>query len=110
MDSKIVSRVWWSLALRGALAILFGIVAFFYTGQTLLALVYVFGVFAVLFGILLAGWPRAGAVPLTWLLGIYAIAYGATLLYYAYRLQALRHEAQSLNNVGRRWAAERAHE
>jgi uncharacterized membrane protein HdeD (DUF308 family) len=52
MDSKIVSRIWWSLVLRGVLAILFGIVAFFYTGQTLLALVYVFGVFAVLSGLL----------------------------------------------------------
>lgn len=51
MDSTIVSRIWWSLAIRGVLAILFGIVAFFYTGQTLLALVYVFGVFAVLSGI-----------------------------------------------------------
>lgn len=51
MDSKIVSRILWWLALRGMLAILFGIVAFFYTGQTLLALVYVFGVFAVLSGI-----------------------------------------------------------
>lgn len=51
MDSKMASRIWWSLALRGVLAILFGIVAFFYTGQTLLALIFVFGVFAVLSGI-----------------------------------------------------------
>ncbi len=51
MDSKLTSRIWWSLVLRGVLAILFGIVAFFYTGQTLLALIYVFGVFAVLSGI-----------------------------------------------------------
>lgn len=188
MDSKMASRIWWSLAIRGVLAILFGIVAFIYTGQTLLALVFVFGVFAVLsgittlvaavrageahqrwgwlavsgvlsvaagivafvwpgitalafvylvagwaivtggaeiafalafpdtlahpwlaglsgllsvaFGILLAVWPRAGAVTLTWLVGIYAIAYGATLLYYAYRLQALRHETQVVRDVG----------
>jgi uncharacterized membrane protein HdeD (DUF308 family) len=39
------------LAISGALASLFGIVAFVYTGQTLLALVYVFGVFAALSGI-----------------------------------------------------------
>jgi len=51
MDSKIVSRIMWWLALRGLLAILFGIVAFFYTGQTLVALAYVFGVFALLSGI-----------------------------------------------------------
>lgn len=187
MDSGIVSRIWWSLVLRGVLAILFGIVAFFYTGQTLLALVYVFGVFALLnglfaivaavrageahqrwgwlvfmgivgiaagivsfvwpgltalavvfvvaawaiitgvaeiafalswpetlahpwlagisgalsvvFGVLLAVWPRSGAITLTWLLGIYAIAYGVSLLYYAYRLRALRQDVQSA--VGR---------
>jgi uncharacterized membrane protein HdeD (DUF308 family)/pimeloyl-ACP methyl ester carboxylesterase len=51
MDAKIVSGIWWSLVVRGVLAILFGIVAFFYTGQTLVALVYVFGVFALLSGI-----------------------------------------------------------
>lgn len=178
MDTSMVSRIWWAIALRGVLAILFGIVALFYTGSTLLALVYVFGVFAVLngvfaivaavrageahqrwgwlivagvvgvaagvvsfvwpgitalavvflvaawaiisgvaeigfalsfpdtlahpwlaalsgaisvlYGIVLAVWPRSGAVALTWLLGIYAIAYGASLLYYAYRMQALR--------------------
>ena len=48
--SNTMSRVWWSLALRGVLAILFGIVVLFYTGATLLALVLVFGVFALLSG------------------------------------------------------------
>jgi uncharacterized membrane protein HdeD (DUF308 family) len=67
MDSKIVSRIWWSLAVRGALAILFGIVAFFYTSQTLLALVYVFGVFAVLSGIAtLVAAVRAGEAHQRW--------------------------------------------
>ncbi len=51
MDSKTVSRIWWSLTLRGILAIFFGVVAFFFTGQTLLAMVLVFGVFAVLSGV-----------------------------------------------------------
>lgn len=51
MDSKVISRIWWSLVIRGVLAILFGIVAFIFTGQTMLALVYVFGVFALLSGI-----------------------------------------------------------
>jgi len=178
MDKAMISRVWWAIALRGVLAILFGVVALFYTNSTLLALVYVFGAYAVLngllaivaavrageahlrwgwlafagivsvaagvvsfvwpgitalavvlviatwaiivgvaeiafalawpntlahpwlgalagaisvvYGVLLALWPRSGAAALTWLLGIYAIVYGATLLYYAYRLQALR--------------------
>src|SRR3954465_6982432 len=51
MDSKILSAIWWSLAIRGVLAIVFGLVAFFYTGQTILALIYVFGVFALLSGL-----------------------------------------------------------
>src|SRR5215468_4102306 len=67
MDSKVVSRIWWSVVLRGVLAILFGIVAFFYTGQTLLALVYVFGVFAVLPGIVtLVAAVRAGEAHQRW--------------------------------------------
>ena len=196
MDSKIVSRIWWSLALRGLLAVVFGIFAFVFTGQTMLALVYVFGVFAtltgvmsltaavrageahqrwamlalsgvlsissgviafiwpgatalavvlliafwaittgtmevafalaqpsglphrglavfsgvlsVIFGILLAAWPPAGVVTLTWLVGIYAVSHGATLLYYAYRLQTLRHGVQSLRKFGQRAIAEGA--
>lgn len=192
MDSKVASRIWWSLAIRGVLAILFGIVAFVYTGQTLLALVFVFGVFAVLsgiasivaavrsgeahqrwgwlaasgllsiaagivafvwpgltalaivyligawaivtgvfeiayalalpdtlahpwlaalsgvlsvvFGIVLAVWPISGAVTLTWLVGIYAILYGATMLYYAYQLQALRHEVEAAQQGSARHA------
>jgi uncharacterized membrane protein HdeD (DUF308 family) len=192
MDSKLASRIWWSLAIRGVLAILFGIVAFVYTGQTLLALVFVFGVFAVLsgiasivaavrsgeahqrwgwlaasgllsiaagivafvrpgltalaivyligawaivtgvfeiayalalpdtlahpwlaalsgvlsvvFGIVLAVWPISGAITLTWLVGIYAVLYGVTMLYYAYRLQALRHEVEAAQQVTARHA------
>lgn len=193
MDSKIIERIWWAIAVRGVLAILFGLVALFFTRTTLLALVYVFGTFAILsgitaiivavrageahyrwgwlafsggvgvvlglvsfvwpgitalafvylvaiwaivigvaeiafalhwpdtlahpvlatlagalsvvFGILLAVRPRAGAVTLTWLIGIYAILYGATLVYYAFRLQGLRHEVQSLKSVGHQVAA-----
>src|SRR5262245_66642475 len=67
MDSKIVSGIWWSLLIRGILAILFGIVAFFYTGQTLVALVYVFGVFALLSGIaMLSAAVRAGEAHQRW--------------------------------------------
>jgi uncharacterized membrane protein HdeD (DUF308 family) len=194
MDSKIVSAVWWSLAIRGALAIVFGLVAFFYTSQTITALIYVFGVFAllsglatlvtavrageahqrwrwlaasgvigvlvgvvcfmnpnatavafvyiiaawailtgtaeiafalalpdtlmhpwlaalagalsVLFGILLAVWTRSGETALAWLIGIYAILYGATMLYYAFLLQAARTGAQAFSNAGHRLASE----
>lgn len=67
MDSKIASRIWWSLVIRGVLAIVFGIVAFIYTGQTLLSLVLVFGVFAVLSGIAsLVAAVRAGEAHQRW--------------------------------------------
>jgi len=194
MDKETMKRVWWAIVLRGALAIVFGLVALFYTGATLRALVYVFGVFAllnglfaivaaarageahlrwgwlatagvagvaagvvsfvwpgvtalvfvflvaawaivngvaeiafalqwpdtlahpwlaafsgalsVLFGILLAVWPRSGETTLTWLIGIYAIIYGATLLYYGYRLRALRDEVRAIGrDLGRARAA-----
>jgi uncharacterized membrane protein HdeD (DUF308 family) len=187
MEKDTLKRVWWAIAIRGALAMVFGLVALFYTSATLRALVYVFGVFAllnglfaivaavrageahvrwgwlaaagiagvatgvvsfvwpgvialvfvyvvaawaiivgvaeiafalqwpdtlphpwlaslsgalsVLFGILLAIWPRSGEAALTWLIGIYAIVYGATLLYYGYRLQALRHEVGAISRT-----------
>ena len=67
MDTQVASGIQWWLALRGVLAILFGIVAFFYTSQTLLALIYVFGVFAVLSGILsLVAAVRAGEAHQRW--------------------------------------------
>jgi uncharacterized membrane protein HdeD (DUF308 family) len=67
MDSKIVSGIWWSLVIRGVLAILFGLVAFFYTGQTITALIYVFGVFALLSGIVtLVAAVRAGEAHQHW--------------------------------------------
>lgn len=67
------------------------------------------GLLSVIFGLLLAVWPCSGAVALTWLVGIYAIAYSVTLLYYAYRLQALRNEARSLGSLGQRTTTEGAH-
>ncbi len=46
-----LARHWWMLALRGALAILIGIVAFVKPGITLLALILLFGIYALLDGI-----------------------------------------------------------
>jgi uncharacterized membrane protein HdeD (DUF308 family) len=67
MDAKIVSGIWWALVIRGVLAVVFGILAFFYTGQTLVALVYVFGVFALLSGIVtLIAAVRAGEAHQRW--------------------------------------------
>src|SRR5581483_1065616 len=46
-----MSRNWWSLLVRGILAIIFGLVALFFPGITLLALVLLFGAYAFVDGI-----------------------------------------------------------
>jgi uncharacterized membrane protein HdeD (DUF308 family) len=65
--NKILSAIGWSLAIRGVLAVLFGVVAFFYTGQTITALIYVFGAFALLSGLVtLVAAVRAGEAHEHW--------------------------------------------
>lgn len=81
MDTKIVSRIWWAVALRGILAVLFGIIALIFTGQTLLALVYVFGAFALLSGLMeIVTAVRAGEAHVRWgwlaVAGIVGVAAG----------------------------------
>lgn len=49
---EVLARNWWALALRGVLAVLFGIVAFVLPGTALLALAYFFGTYAFLDGVL----------------------------------------------------------
>jgi uncharacterized membrane protein HdeD (DUF308 family) len=46
-----VARAWWLVALRGILAILFGLFAFFYPGVTLVVLVAFFGAYMFVDGI-----------------------------------------------------------
>lgn len=41
---------WWTLALRGVLAIIFGVLAFMWPGLTLLSLVFIFGAYALVDG------------------------------------------------------------
>jgi len=59
----LIAHNWWSLALRGFIAILVGIATFVWPGVTLTALVLVFGAYALIDGVLsLAGaWRRSQA-------------------------------------------------
>jgi uncharacterized membrane protein HdeD (DUF308 family) len=50
MLDQLASR-WWLLALRGALAILFGILALVWPGVTIAALVFLFGAYAIVDGV-----------------------------------------------------------
>jgi uncharacterized membrane protein HdeD (DUF308 family) len=83
----IVARNWWTLVLRGVVAILFGVVAWIWTGDTLRVLVYLFGAYALVDGVfalaaIVIGGGREGRwLPLL-IEGIAGIAAGiATLLW-----------------------------
>jgi uncharacterized membrane protein HdeD (DUF308 family) len=47
----LLARRWWALALRGLVAVLFGLLTFFIPGITLISLVLLFGFYALLDGI-----------------------------------------------------------
>ena len=75
------AQSWWALALRGALAVVFGVIAFVSPGLTALALVLAFGVYALLDGILAvaADLLTAGSGGRWWplvLIGLVGIAAG----------------------------------
>lgn len=77
----VFSHNWWMIALRGLIAIIFGVLAFAVPGITLLGLVFLFGFYAIANGILALihafsapkGYPRFGALIFT---GIISIAAG----------------------------------
>jgi uncharacterized membrane protein HdeD (DUF308 family) len=62
-----LARNWWSIALRGAAAIMFGLIALFWPPAAVVALVTVFGAYAVVDGIFnLVGAVRAGRSGQRW--------------------------------------------
>jgi uncharacterized membrane protein HdeD (DUF308 family) len=74
---------WWLVLLRGIAAIVFGILAFFWPGLTLLALIFMWGIYAIADGILalwaaIASKGPANIAPRWWLAiaGIAGIAAG----------------------------------
>ena len=102
---KALADSWWSFAMRGALALLFGLGALSYPGLTVLVLIIFFGVYALIDGLtavmmgigekkwfvyLLLGLisvaagvfaiarPGATALALLWLIGIWAVVKGVT--------------------------------
>ena len=63
----VLVRNWWSLVLRGLVAVLIGIVTFIWPGITLTALVLLFGAYALIDGVLsLAGAVRAAEAHERW--------------------------------------------
>jgi uncharacterized membrane protein HdeD (DUF308 family) len=48
----VLARNWWAIGIRGVLAILFGLIALFLPGVTMLSLVLIFAVYAFLDGVL----------------------------------------------------------
>lgn len=54
------------------------------------------GLFSVLFGVLLFVFPNAGALSLVWVIGIYAIFFGIMLIVFAFRMNGVRREVESI--------------
>src|SRR3954452_18650862 len=77
----LLARNWWLMALRGFVAILFGVLAFVWPGMTLLTLVFLYGAYALVNGILAfmvafkapKGYPRFGSLVFQ---GVFSIAVG----------------------------------
>jgi uncharacterized membrane protein HdeD (DUF308 family) len=80
-------RDWWLIAARGALAIIFGILALFWREPTELVLVLLFGVFSIVDGIfaIAAGTASRGYFKRWWALlleGITGIVMGVLIFYW----------------------------
>ena len=67
---KQITDNWWLLALRGALAVLFGVLAFVWPGVTLTTLVLLFGFYAVFDGVLALYHAVAGGTQSRWVFAL----------------------------------------
>jgi uncharacterized membrane protein HdeD (DUF308 family) len=87
----LLARRWWALALRGLVAVLFGLLTFFIPGITLISLVLLFGFYALLDGIFdIVHISRRGR-PCDYLLDrAYAVVFGIMLIALAFRLRNFR--------------------
>lgn len=65
-----MTRYWWVLALRGAFAVLFGVLAFAWPGVTLSALVLLFGAYALVDGVFALVHAAAGGAGVRWPLAL----------------------------------------
>jgi uncharacterized membrane protein HdeD (DUF308 family) len=85
MDTQL-ARNWWAVALRGILAIVFGVLTFLRPGITLQLLVLFFGTYVLMDGVftLIAAWRNNSGVNHWWLLleGIASIAAGGLTFFW----------------------------
>jgi uncharacterized membrane protein HdeD (DUF308 family) len=86
MDMTALARNWWALAIRGAAAIIFGLLTFIMPGVTLAVLVLLFGAYAIVDGIfnLIAAFRSAHDERPRWLLALEGlVSIGAGIVTFA---------------------------
>ncbi len=76
-----LSRDWWTLALRGLAAVIFGVLAFFWPGLTLAVLIWLWGLFVLVDGVMAVIAGGRGHWWALLLFGLLAIAAGLIALF-----------------------------